>query len=98
MHDAVLKKLLGFIADNFQVEEGEINLENSLIDEGIIDSFGLIEIANFIDEEFGFTIKEDDMHFENFGSVTKIANFICRKIAIAENSHNLPSAAATPGA
>ena len=44
MPKEILDKFLHFIARNFMVELDEIPLDKSLIDEGIIDSFGLIEI------------------------------------------------------
>lgn len=61
------------------VERDEIDLAKSMIDEGIIDSFGLVEIATFMEEEFSMAVEEDDMNRENFGSVLKIVDFIYRK-------------------
>lgn len=58
------------------VERDEIDLDKSMIDEGIIDSFGLIEIATFMENEFQMQISEENMIRENFGSVHKIVNFI----------------------
>jgi len=58
------------------VERNEIDLDKSMIDEGIIDSFGLIEIATFMENEFKMEISEENMIRENFGSVHKIVNFI----------------------
>lgn len=76
MTENIQKKLLQFISRSFMVEPEEIDLEKSLIDEGIIDSFGLIEIAVFMETEFTITVDENDMIRENFGSVVKMANFI----------------------
>ncbi len=77
MHD-IQDEFLDFLARNFMVDKEEIPLDESLIDEGIIDSFGLIEIASFIEKEFGFTVKEDQMVRSNFGSVHLIVEFIKR--------------------
>ncbi len=73
-------KLLGFICLNFMVETEDINLNESMIDQGIIDSFGLVEIAGFIEEEFSIAIHEDQMNRDNFGSVLKIVDFIKREM------------------
>lgn len=72
----ILNYLLGFLCQSFLVERNEINLEESLIDQGIIDSFGLVEISTFIEGRYGFTIEEDDMSRENFGSALRITEFI----------------------
>lgn len=69
-------KLMDFLCKNFMVEEDEIDLETSLIDQGIIDSFGLIEIATFIEEEIGVKVGEDQMIRPNFGSFNKIITFM----------------------
>ena len=80
MHEIVLEKLLEFIVRNYQVEKEEIDLDKSLVDEGIIDSFGLVEIAGFITKEFSIVIEDNEMHRDNFGSVHKMVNFTCRKV------------------
>lgn len=72
-------ELLTFITRHFMVERTDINLENSLIDEGVIDSFGLIEIVTFMETAFGLEVDDEDMNRDNFGSVVKIVAFICRQ-------------------
>jgi acyl carrier protein len=72
----VMEHLLGFLCSNFMVEKDEIDLEKSLIDTGVIDSIGLIEIAAFIEREYSFKVKEEQINRENFGSVVKIVEFI----------------------
>jgi acyl carrier protein len=78
--EVIQKKLLEFIARTFMVDAHDINLEKSLIDEGIIDSFGLVEIATFIESEFVLVVEEDEMIRDNFGSVLRIVDFIFKKI------------------
>lgn len=72
-------QLLEFIVDNYMVDLEEIPLDKSLIDEGIIDSFGLVEIATFLEKTFGIKVEEDDMIRENFGSVNRLIAFVSRK-------------------
>ena len=80
MSHEIQEKLLNFITRNFMVEREEIDFAKSLIDEGIIDSVGLIEIASFIEENFLFKIEEDDMNRDNFGSVIKLVRFIAGRV------------------
>lgn len=81
MQDRALEKLLDFIANNFQVEKEDIELDKSLIDEGVIDSFGFIEITAYLGREFGIEISDTEMSRDNFGSVRKIAAYVSRKTA-----------------
>lgn len=62
------------------VEEDEIILDQSLVDQGIIDSFGLIEIAAYIENEYDITVPEEDMTRDNFGSTLKIIAYIKNRI------------------
>jgi acyl carrier protein len=72
----IKRKLLEFICRNFMVEENEVEMDRSLVDQGIIDSFGLIEMSAFLTRTFGITVVETDMNRANFGSVDKITNFV----------------------
>ncbi|MHB8790242.1 MAG: acyl carrier protein [Desulfobulbaceae bacterium] len=79
MSQEIQDKLLAFITSSFMVEREEIDLDKSMIDEGIIDSFGLIEIASFMEKEFNMQVREEQMIRSNFGSVHKIVDFIKRE-------------------
>lgn len=80
MENEIQDTLINFIAETFFVEKDEIDLEESLVAEGIIDSMGLIEIAAYIEEEFAIGVQEDQMTRSNFGSVVNIVKFIKNEI------------------
>ena len=50
----------------------------SLLDRGIIDSTGVLEIVLFLESEFGVKVKDSEMLPENFDSVNNIVNFVQR--------------------
>jgi acyl carrier protein len=72
----IKESLLDFICKQFLVEREDIELDKSLIDSGIIDSMGLIEISSFITKNFNFKVAVDQMTKQNFGSVLSIVDFI----------------------
>lgn len=78
--DDARQALVAFISENYMVDEDEIPLDQSLIDEGIIDSFGLIEIASYLQTTHGIEIAEDELIRDNFGSVNKMIDFAARKV------------------
>lgn len=80
MFDKVQRQLIEFITHNFMVEEDEIDLDDSLIDQGIIDSFGLVEITAFIQKTFGVKVRDEDMTREAFGSTNKMAKFVAARM------------------
>nr|WP_319398894.1 acyl carrier protein [uncultured Carboxylicivirga sp.] len=73
--------LIAFLCRQFMVDEEDIELEESLVDTGIIDSMGLIEIASYIENEYSFKVTEEMMNRSNFGSVVKIVDFISLMIS-----------------
>lgn len=78
--DEVRQRLAAFVVRNFNVSEGDINMDQSLIDQGIIDSFGLVEITAFIEESFAVKVLEKDMTREAFGSMNKMARFVSERM------------------
>jgi len=51
----------------------------SILDRGIIDSTGVLEVIGFIEDTFGSTVEDSEMHPENLESIDRIANFVTRK-------------------
>jgi acyl carrier protein len=72
----IKEQLLDFICRQFMVDREDIEVDKSLIDTGIIDSIGLIEISSFITSTYKFKVTVDQMTRQNFGSVLLIVDFI----------------------
>lgn len=72
----IKESLLDFLCRQFLVDRSDIDLDKSLIDTGIIDSMGLIEISTFISKNFNFKITVDQMTRQNFGSVLLMVDYI----------------------
>ena len=72
-------ELVDFVCRDFMVQRGEFALDKSLIDQGVIDSFGLVEITTFMNRQFGISAAESEMNRDNFGSILKMVAFIHRK-------------------
>jgi len=75
-----IEKVRAFVTTNFYVADPSA-LEDgaSLLDQGIIDSTGVLEVIFFIEDTFGIKIEDSEMLPENLDSIEKIANFIARK-------------------
>lgn len=88
MTQSIQNKLVNFICRNCLVDKNSLLLDKSLIDQGIIDSFGLIEISTFITHEFDITVLNNEMNRMNFGSVLKIVAFIESKLIQQKNEES----------
>jgi acyl carrier protein len=51
----------------------------ALLDQGILDSTGVLEIANFLETDLGITVADEDLVPENFGSIARLVAYIERK-------------------
>ena len=76
------EKIRDFIASNFYVAAGsQLEDETSLLEEGIIDSTGVLEILNFVEQEFGIKTADAEILPENFDGIGRITAFVERKLA-----------------
>ncbi len=78
--EEIQRDLVDFVTRNFLVDESEIIMDESLVDQGIIDSFGLVEIATHIKKKHSIITDESEMNRNNFGSLIKMSGYIERKL------------------
>jgi acyl carrier protein len=79
---APIKKKLSQIASRVTGDTNpEFSDDEQLTETGLLDSPGVIELTIWIEDEFGFSISEDEVTTDNLGSVTAISIFIGSKIS-----------------
>lgn len=79
---SIQKQVRTFICTNFYVADANELLDDaSLLDEGVIDSTGVIEVIHFLETEFGIVIEDQEIVPSNLDSIQRIATFIMRKLA-----------------
>lgn len=74
-----------FIEDNFLFREDRAALspDESLIDAGLIDSTGVLELVAFLEERFGIRVGDANIVPENLDSVRSIVAYVGGKRATA---------------
>ncbi len=55
--------------------------DESLMQAGVMDSTGILELIMFLEENFGIKVADDEMVPSNLDSVTLIADYVARKRA-----------------
>jgi acyl carrier protein len=74
-------KIRDFIRQNFLFGADEqIGESDSLLDRGIIDSTGAMELVSFLETEFSIEVSDRDLVPENLDSVAAITAFVTRKL------------------
>jgi acyl carrier protein len=52
----------------------------SFLEEGIIDSTSILELVMYVEDKFGFTVKDRDIVPDNFDSISNLAEYVRRNI------------------
>ena len=74
-------KVREFIVENFLFgkDDGLVD-DASFLDEGIIDSTGILELVNFLEEEFSISVEDDELVPENLDSINNVVAFLAKKM------------------
>ncbi len=77
----IQKDVREYVIENLLMgdEEADFSDKQSFLDTGLVDSTGILEIINFLEDEYEIEIEDDEMVPENLDSVENIAAFVERK-------------------
>ena len=75
------EKIRNFISENFLYDETNnvLTNEESFLDNGILDSTGVIELVSFIEDNFGFHVEDNELVPENLDSINAVMKYIEQK-------------------
>jgi len=80
------KQVRDFVTANFYVGDlASLEDRTSLLDQGIIDSTGVLEVIGFVETTFGVTVEDSEMLPENLDSIESIAAYVARKTSQPES-------------
>lgn len=75
------EQIRNFLISNFYVSDVKALVnDTSLLDQGIVDSTGVLEIIGFIEETFGIIVEDSELLPENLDSIQGIEQYIIRKM------------------
>ncbi|MBA3332135.1 MAG: acyl carrier protein [Actinobacteria bacterium] len=71
-----------FLADNFPLGKDATELSgiDSLLEAGVIDSTGVLELVGFLEDHYSISISDEELLPENLDSVDTIVQFLQRKL------------------
>jgi len=76
----IKEQVRSFVRANFYVPEDlKLSDDASLLEHGIIDSTGVLELVTFLEDRFDITVDDAEMVPQNLDSVESISSFIGRK-------------------
>ena len=85
--EKIKEKIKDFIIENFLFgEEEDLNGQTSFMDNAIIDSTGVLELVDYLENDFNITISDDELLPENLDTIDNIVNFLDKKITAEKAS------------
>ena len=80
----IKEQVRAFILESFYVSDpSELTDDLSLIDSGIVDSTGMLDVILFLETEFGISVQDHETVPENLETLRRITDYIARKQAQA---------------
>lgn len=75
--------LRSYITKSFLVQVGtaELGENDPLLESGIVDSMGILQLVGFIESEFGIEVDDEEIVPDNFETMANIAAFVDSKLA-----------------
>ena len=82
MSDSIAQNIKDFVVSNFLYGQDAQNLtaDQSFLENGIIDSTGVLELVAFVEQRFGISVGDRELLPENLDSVENVSRFVARKL------------------
>lgn len=78
----IKEQVRAFLMSNFYMADSAAFADDaSLLDRGIIDSTGVLEVIFFLENTFGIAVEDSELLPDNLDSIERIANFVASKRA-----------------
>ncbi len=82
--DVYIQSIVEYLKGSVLLDPSEsIPQDRSLLEAGILDSYGIVDLLTFIEREFGLAIPDGDVTKENMGSIRKMAQYISARRRLA---------------
>ena len=78
---SIRNELRLFIKDNFMIGRNpeELTDNGSLLELGIIDSTGVLELVGFLEERYGIQVEDNELIPDNLDSLENLERYVSRK-------------------
>ena len=74
-----------FVAENFLLaSDDEVSDASSLLDSGVLDSTGVMELVGFLEKQYDIPIADEDVVPENLDSIDNLVAFVKRKLVVSQ--------------
>ena len=94
----IREQVRDFVRTNFLFNSATpIDDDSSLMEQGIVDETGVLELVMFVEETYGIQVDEGDLIPENFDSIDRISSYIVEHLTAREALSEEEGSAADDG-
>jgi len=85
--ESVRDDIVNFVLTNFPTDHtaATLPLHESLVERGIIDSMGVVELVEFLEKRWSIVIDESEITRERMGGVIKMATLVLEKLGMPDS-------------
>jgi acyl carrier protein len=78
----IVNETRAYVTENFLYARPDYVVadDEHLLEKGILDSMGMVELITFLQDQFGVEPADDEVTEENFATLRRIAAFVSRKL------------------
>jgi acyl carrier protein len=82
--ESIITSLRAFIFDRFPLARKKaITNQSLLLQSGIVDSLGILELVAFMEREFSIAIDDDELIPKNFSNIEASSSFVMSKLGMS---------------
>ena len=74
-------ELIQYLIENHDLMEDEATADAKLFSTGLVDSFGLVDLIEFIEQQSGIEVDAADVTLDNFDSVERMLAYVQQRSA-----------------
>ncbi len=78
--EEIRHQLQEFFEREFPNPDAELTSDTHLLDDWLVDSFGIVNTTLFLEENFGIEVSRADINAENFQSIHALANYVAKQL------------------
>lgn len=79
-NNSIQPRIRSFISDKFPAARKRVlSDEAPLLESGIIDSLGVLDVVAFLEQTFEIKIQDEELTPDNFGSIYLLSSFVEQK-------------------
>jgi acyl carrier protein len=82
---SIEQRIQAFLLEKFPMaRKAGIGKDTALLEKGILDSLGILDIVSFLETEFSMLISDDELVPENFQTLGTLSAFVVKKTGKSE--------------